>query len=96
MHERCNHAHWEQINTWIRSGLLPCNPNLAAESDPVCVTCQFGKAHKRSHKSDTSHIAKHVMHPGDSVSLDGLEAGVPGRLLVVPHCLNITNIAPFG
>jgi hypothetical protein len=79
MHERCAHAHWDQVNAWIRAGLLPCNPLLAAEPDPVCVAYQFGKAHKKSHKADTGHIARQHSAPGDGVSSDGMEAGCPGR-----------------
>lgn len=81
LHERCAHAHFEQINSWIRSGCLPCDPDLATEPDPLCATCQFGKAHKRSHKSNTGHIAKSAKAPGDGVSSDGMEAGTPGRLM---------------
>jgi hypothetical protein len=90
LHERCAHAHWEQINCWIRSGLLPCNPSLATEPDPICATCQFGKAHKRSHKSDTGKIAKNVKAPGDGVSSDGMEAGCPERVMTT-HGLPTTK-----
>lgn len=79
LHERCAHVHWGQLNAWIREGLLPCCPTLASEPDPVCAACQFGKAHKHSHKADTGHIAKHHSAPGDGVSSDGMEAGCPGR-----------------
>lgn len=79
LHERCAHANWEQLNSWIRAGHLPCHPSLASEPDPVCAACQFGKAHKRSHKLDTGHIAKHHLAPGEGVSSDGMEAGCPGR-----------------
>jgi hypothetical protein len=81
IHERCAHAHWEQINSWIRSGSLPCDKSLASEPDPICTTCQFGKAHKRSHKSDSGHIARLHHAPGDGVSSDGFEAGAPGKVM---------------
>jgi hypothetical protein len=81
LHERCAHAHWDQINSWIRNGSLPCDKSLASVPDPVCATCQFGKAHKRTHKTDTGHIGKHHQAPGDGVSSDGMEAGSPGRML---------------
>jgi hypothetical protein len=81
LHERCAHAHWEPINSWIRAGSLPCDPSLASEPDPVCATCQFGKAHKRSHKSNAGHIAQHHTSPGEGVSSDGLEAGAPGKVM---------------
>jgi hypothetical protein len=46
LHERCAPAHWDQINSWIRNGSLPCDKSPASVPDPVCPTCQFGKAHK--------------------------------------------------
>jgi hypothetical protein len=67
LHERCAHVHWDQLNSWIRTGCLPCDPDLANEPNPVCATCQFGKAHKRSHKCDTGHIGKSHTAPGDGV-----------------------------
>ncbi len=78
LHERCTRPHWDQFNTWVCWGLLPCDSSLANELDPVCSTCQFSKAHKKSHKCDVGHIGPHHKHPGDGVSSDGLEAGCPG------------------
>ena len=59
--------------------------------DPVCAACQFGKAHKKSHASDTGHIGIHHTAPGEGVSSDGMEAGVPGRIMTTggspfTHC----------
>jgi hypothetical protein len=81
LHERCAHAHWEQINSWIRSSSLPGGPSLASEPDPVCAACQFGKAHKWSHKADTGHISAQHSAPGDGVSSDIMEACCPGRMM---------------
>jgi hypothetical protein len=81
LHERCAHANWEQINAWIRTGNLPGGPSLASEPDPICAVCQFGKAHKRSHKADTGNISNNHLAPGDGVSSDGMEAGCPGRMM---------------
>lgn len=88
LHERCAHVNWDQLNWWIRQGLLPCEPSNASEPDSVCATCQFGKAHKRSHKADTSHIDHHRTSPGDGVSSDGMEAGCP--LIYNPTTTHIT------
>jgi hypothetical protein len=80
LHERCAQANWEQLNAWIRAGILPCDPSLASEPDPVCTACQFGKAHKCSQKADTGHINKtHTDAQGDQVSFDGMEADCPGQ-----------------
>jgi hypothetical protein len=80
MHERCAHAHWDQINSWIRAGLLPCEPSLANEPDPVCATCQIGKMHRKTHKTNTGHIGSEHTAPGMGVSSDGMEAGIPGKI----------------
>jgi hypothetical protein len=81
LHERCAHVHWDQLNRWIRSGCLPCDKDLANEPDPLCATCQFGKAHKKSHKCDTGHIGKQHLVPGAGVSSDGMEAATPGQVM---------------
>jgi len=80
MHERCAHAHWDQINSWIRAGLLPCEPSLANEPDPVCAACQIGKMHRKTHKTNTGHIGSEHTAPGMGVSSDGMEAGIPGKI----------------
>jgi hypothetical protein len=81
LHERCAHANWEQINAWIHAGSLPSGKSLASEPDPVCAACQFGKAHKHSHKANTGHISTNHSAPGKCISSDGLEAGCPGRIM---------------
>jgi hypothetical protein len=69
------------MNAWIRSGSLPCDPSLASEPNPVCAICQLGKAHKKSHKTDTGHISQQHLAPGAGVSSDGMEAGVPEHVM---------------
>jgi hypothetical protein len=81
LHERCAHAHWDLLNSWIRQGLLPCDKAIANAPNPICASCQFGKAHRRTHASDSGHISAQHTAPGDGVSSDGMEAGVPGRVM---------------
>jgi hypothetical protein len=83
LHEHCTHVHWDQLSSWIRSGALPCDKMLATVPDPVCATCQFSKAHKRSHKMDPGHIAWHHTASGEGVSSDGMEARFPGRMMTM-------------
>jgi hypothetical protein len=78
MQEGCAHGHWDQLNQWICNGLLPCDPKLAAEPDPICVACQFSKAHCYSHLINVSSITEKYTSPGASTSTDGLEVGSPG------------------
>jgi hypothetical protein len=65
----------------INSGLLPCNPSLANEADPICTTCQFDKEHKRSYKRNIGKISDGHTAPGQGVSSDGMEAGCPGHVM---------------
>ncbi len=81
LHEKCAHANWEQINKWIRDGCLPCDTSLAKEPDLICATCQFGKAHRKTHKSNTGSISADHTKPGQGVSSDGMEAGTPGKVM---------------
>jgi len=80
LHERCNHVNFETINKWIRKGVLPVDKSVANSKDSICAACQFGKANKRAHKADVGSItAKHTA-PGQGVSVDLLESGIPGRI----------------
>jgi hypothetical protein len=68
LHERCNHRNFADINRWIRNGLLNVNPTIASAPDPICSACQFGKAHRKSHKSDIGSITAEHTYTGAGVS----------------------------
>ncbi len=96
--EQCAHAHWEQINYWIRSGLLPCDASLASEPNPVCATCQFGKAHPLLTKLHLDILPAMLVHQEM-----GLAPAVWRQVfcvnrwpLMVPPLQNISDTAPFG
>lgn len=95
LHEQCNHVNWVQLNTWICNGLLPCDPSIANVPNPVCAACQFGKAHKWSHHSDTGHIAKNAKFPGAPM-VWRLESKVASwlHMVLLSHTTIVT--APFG
>jgi hypothetical protein len=78
LHERCNHVSFKQLNSWICQGLLQVDSSVANAPDPVCCTCQFGKARKKSHKVDWQYYC--ISHPGQGISMDQLEAGYQGRI----------------
>jgi hypothetical protein len=64
----------------------------------VCATCQFGKAHKQSHKANTRHISLDHSAPGEVVSSDGMEAECPGKIMTT-HGLPSSrhyNMSLFG
>ncbi len=63
-----------------RNGYIQVDPAVASAPDPICVACQYGKAHKKSHTGDKAPIAIRHDYPGAGVSADQLEAGYPGRL----------------
>jgi hypothetical protein len=44
----------------------------------MCITCNFCKAHQKSHKSNIGLIACGHTKPGQGVSSDDLEANTPG------------------
>jgi hypothetical protein len=58
LHERCIHKNMKTINQWIRQGCFNVNPTIASAPDPICVTCQYGKAHKKSHMQDMASITE--------------------------------------
>lgn len=74
-HEHCAHVGFDQLNTWIRKGSLPCNPRLSQEPNPIYTACQFGKSHKKLRLSNIGHISDNHTAPGDGVSTYGMEAG---------------------
>jgi hypothetical protein len=80
LHEKSNHEGFTNLNKWIRAGYFPNVPSsLADEPNPICTACAFSKARRKPHKAHLGHIGKHHEGPGQGVSSDGMEAGVPGR-----------------
>jgi hypothetical protein len=80
LHKKSNHEGFTNLNKWIKSGYFPhVPPSLANELDPICTACAFAKARRQTHNAHVGHIAKGHTGPGQGVSSDGMEAGVPGR-----------------
>ena len=63
-------------------GTKRCNP-------PLCAACQFGKQHRKTPDSSTTHsnperemaIRKENLNPGDCISIDQYVCKVPGRVV---------------
>jgi len=80
LHECCAHESFGNLNKWIRDGRFQgVHPSLANIDDPQCITCNFGKARRKSHKSSIGNISATLLTPGAGVSSDGMEAATPGR-----------------
>jgi len=80
LHECCAHESFGNLNKWIRDGRFQgVHPSLANIDDPQCITCNFGKARRKSHKSSIGKISATLLTPGSDVSSDGMEAATPGR-----------------
>jgi hypothetical protein len=73
-----NHVNFDQLSSWMRSGLLPVKEAVACAPAPMCTVCQFGKARWRSHAGCDGNITLHHDKPGAGISANQLEAGCPG------------------
>lgn len=80
LHERCNHVNFGKLNAWILQGVLHVEKSIANAPDPICLACQFSKANKKFHGKDKGSITASQPAPGQGVSVDLLEAGIPSRL----------------
>lgn len=65
---------------WIRQGYINVDPAVTAAPDPVCIACQYGKAHRKLHTTGNVSIAARHSFPGAGISSNQLEAGYPGKL----------------
>jgi len=79
-HHHLNHANFDQITAWMRSGQIKVQKKVINAPHPVCAICQYGKAQKRTHHASTGVIGSQHNFPGAGVSADQLEAGCPGLL----------------
>ncbi len=52
LHKCCVHEGFANLNLWIQQRKFPhIDPSLANEPDPICTTCQFGKASQETHNA---------------------------------------------
>lgn len=80
-HHKYNHCSPTKIQAMARKGELPSY--LAKCDVPVCSACQFGKATRRPWRNKNKKNSKKtrsVTRPGQVVSVDMMEAGVPGLI----------------
>jgi len=69
-----------QLNTWIRNKHFAIDPTIANTPDPISKACQFGKAMRKLHTTETGKISCEHTYPGAGVSTDQMEAGYPGKM----------------
>jgi len=97
LHKKCNHINMSTLHHWIQKGLLGVDPSIAKVPDLLCLTYQYGKAKRCSHKSDTGSITASHNCPGTGVSTDQLKAAHPGHVMTTrglpsPHCYKYCNL----
>ena len=67
----------KEIQQWARDGQYDLPIDISKCEIPICAACQFGEAKKK--KPETGTIAKETK-PGDFISVDAMEAGIPGYI----------------
>jgi hypothetical protein len=79
-HNRLSHMSFGHLQELARQGRLPMA--IAGCDHPICHSCQYGKAHKRSvASSGKAHpIDSRDLTPGDCVSVDQIESPSPGYI----------------
>ena len=80
-HERLGHMNFPQIQTLAKQGYLP--KEISKCDIPLCASCQYGKAHKRSITQNTTGIlgGPSITKPGQLIHMDQIESTTPGRPL---------------
>jgi hypothetical protein len=78
LHHRFAHRSFKDIQTWAREGRYNIPIEVAKCEFPTCLACEFGNATKRPHAGATNTLGVTSPEPGDFVSVDTMEAGIPG------------------
>jgi hypothetical protein len=92
LHHAFAHCGMSTIRHICKLGWLGTNALALSNKendDPVCGSCQYGKAHKRNpdtkteipNPATTGNINKNHLHPGDQVSMDHFVVRTNGRRL---------------
>ena len=81
-HNRLGHLPFHRLIKLAQQGIIPRRLAALKDKPPVCVSCLFGKAHKRPwrNKSKQSNPirSKDQTKPGDCVSTDQIVSAQPG------------------
>ena len=81
LHHRFGHRSFQDIQTWARDGRFDLPIEVSKCKIPTCLACKFGDAKKNPHNNGTTHsVGPENPSPGDFVSVDTMEAGIPGYI----------------
>jgi hypothetical protein len=81
LHHRFGHHSFQDIQTWAREGCFNIPIDVSTCKIPTCLACKFGDAKKNPHNSGETHsVGPTNPKPGDFVSVDTMEAGIPGYI----------------
>ena len=83
-HHRLYHLPFNQLFMLAKAGFLPKKLLECQDKVPLCVACQFGKAHRRpwrtKGKKSGSIRKPEEKEPGDGVSIDQIVSAQPGLI----------------
>jgi hypothetical protein len=80
LHHRFGHRSFQDIQAWSRAGRFNIPIEVSTCKIPICLACKFGDAKKNPHNGATHSVGPANPNPGDFVSVDTLEAGIPGYI----------------
>jgi hypothetical protein len=79
LHHHFGHHSFTDIQTWAQEGHFNIPIKVSRCTIPTCLACEFGKATKQPHAAVTDQLGLESTEPGNFVSVDTMEAGIPGQ-----------------
>jgi hypothetical protein len=79
LHHQFGYRCFNDIQTWAQEGCYNIPFEVSKCLIPTCLTFEFGKATKQPHANATNQLGIDWPEPGDFISVNTMEAGVPGK-----------------